>query len=401
MSKQRVLILGAGFGGFYACRALIKEANPDIEITIVNKTNVFTFSPLLPESIAKQAMEQAVANKLDDFIDTSKAKLIVAEVNAIDLDSQTVTTSNGSLNYDYLLLALGSKVVYFGTEGAEENCLSLKSFEDINKIRTAIADNLAAARQASDPAEQEKLRTVAIIGAGPTGVELATKINELNEGRNDDEKVKVTIIEKNDNILPSFDHASSVKATAIVRKQSITVRAQSTITSISKDAVHFADNSSLPASIIVWTAGVGANVPAITPEVPVDRSRRLVVDSQLRLVEHNNVFAIGDIASCQNKEQKVLPTLAQVAQKQSKVVAYNIIASIENKPLQEFTFSPKVMVVTLGKWHAIARTDNRGFTGPLVWLASMCLYMLRLPTFSKKMIMLRQLIVAKSDSAEV
>jgi NADH dehydrogenase len=179
------------------------------------------------------------------------------------------------------------------------------------------------------------------------------------------------------------------------------VRTQSTITNISKDAVHFADNTSLPAGIIVWTAGIGANVPTLTPEVEVDRSRRLVVDSQLRLANYKNVFAIGDIASCQDKEHKVLPTLAQVALRQSKVAANNIVASIENKPLEDFNFTPKVMIVTLGRWHAIARTDGRGITGPIIWAACMGYYMLRLTNFSKKMIMFRQLMVAKSDSVEV
>ncbi len=297
MSRQKVLILGAGFGGFYACRQLIQQADADLEITIVNRNNRFTFVPLLPESIAKKAMESAVTADLKRFIDTSKADLVIAEVNAVDLNAQRVDTSTGSLSYDYLLLALGAKVIYFGTEGAEEHCLILKSFEDILKIRSAITQNLAAACTSADPIEQQKLRTVAIIGAGPSGVELATKINELNEGRSEGDRIYVTIIEKTEKILPSFDIKSSLKAANILRKQSIEIRTEASIGSISEGEVHFVDNTSLKAGIIVWTAGVGANVPAITPEVQIDRSRRLMVDSNLRLIDHKNVFAIGDIAS--------------------------------------------------------------------------------------------------------
>jgi NADH dehydrogenase len=400
MSKQKILILGAGFGGFYACRKLIQQADADLEITLVNRNNLFTFVPLLPESVAKRAMEGAVTADLKEFIDVTKANLVIAEVTAIDLDAQRVDTNSGPLSYDYLLLALGSKVIYFGTEGAEENCLVLKSFEDILKIRSAITKNLEAARTTADPMEQQKLRTVAIIGAGPSGVELATKINELNEGRPANDRIHVTIIEKTEKILPSFDVKSSFKATNILRKQSIEIRTESSISKITEGELHFVDNTSLKAGIIVWTAGVGANVPTLTPEVQVDRSKRLMVDSNLRLIDRENVFAIGDIASCQNQLQQVLPTLAQVAQKQSTVVAKNIIASIKDKPLESFTFTPKIMIVTLGKWRAIARVSNRNYSGPIVWLASMCVYMLRLPTFSKKMLMLRQLILTKSDSAE-
>lgn len=398
MAQHKVLILGAGFGGFYTCQKILKEINLDeAEVTLVNRNDLFTFVPLLPESVAKMAMEPAVTSKIEEFVDTRKVRLITAEVTAVDLKQQTVQTSAGELTYDYLVLALGSKVIYFGTEGAAENCYVLKTFEDITKIRNAITKNFETARNATDEAEKQKWRRVAIIGAGPSGVELATKINELNEHRPKDEQIAVSVIEKTEKILPSFDVKSSQKASNILRKQNIEIRTEASIASIAPNTINFVDGSKLEAGIIVWTAGVGANTPEITPEVQVDRAKRLMVDSKLRLLEFPNVFALGDIASCQNKAQQVLPTLAQVAQKQSKVVSHNILASIKSQTLVDFDFTPKIMVVTLGKWRAIARMSNQTYTGPLVWLASLGVYMLRLPSTQKKMIMLKQLILSRSD----
>jgi NADH dehydrogenase len=398
MAQHKVLILGAGFGGFYTTQKILKEIDlNETEVTLVNRNNLFTYVPLLPESIAKMAMEPAVTSKIEEFVDVTKVRFITAEVTALDLMGQKVQTSAGELSYDYLVIALGSKVIYFGTEGAAENCFVLKTFEDITKIRTAIDTNGETAKQATDPTEKQKWQRVAIIGAGPSGVELASKINELNEHRDKDEQISVSIIEKTEKILPSFDVKSSQKATGILRKQNIEIRTEASIASIGPNVINFVDGSKLEAGVIIWTAGVGANAPEIMPEVQVDRARRLSVDSKLRLLEFPNVFAMGDIASSPNKAQQVLPTLAQVAQKQSTVVAHNILASLKSQALIDFEFTPKIMIVTLGKWRAIAKVSNQTYTGPIVWLMSLCVYMLRLPSTEKKFIMLKQLILSGSD----
>jgi NADH dehydrogenase len=383
VTKNRLLIIGGGFGGVYTYLNLPQAIKfKMLETTIISRSENFTFAPMIIESLNGDIDAKYIEFPLKDIITSKKARIIVTEELSIDLKMQQVRTNDDVLEYDYLVVATGSRANYFNIPGAEAYSHPLKSLEDVAVIARKVSESTSKGQS-----------LISIVGAGPTGVEIAVKINGLAQPIQSGQKylqarITVQLIEASDRILTYLPLGLTKKATEVLQKQGITIRTGASINRVSKNALHLSDGKTIQSDLIIWTAGVSPNIPAIVPTIARTRNGQIKTDSYLRVLGYENVFALGDAASIESTVASV-PASAQAAVASSKIVAKNIVAIMNSQEIQPFNYRSSNTLIPLGRWKGVGQLAGININGPIVWVGWKLIYLWRFPVASRRIDIVR------------
>lgn len=374
-----IMVVGGGFGGLSAVRAL---AGTNARIWLVDKRNHHVFQPLLYQ-VATAALSPAdIGYPIRRIFRHRKdVHVVLDELQAVDLQRNVAIFPEGEANFDYLVLACGATHSYFGRDDWEKYAPGLKSIEDALEIRGRVLLAFEEAEMEADPQMRRARMTFIIIGGGPTGVELAGALRQIatqsipNDFRNIDTKTaRVILIQSPDRLLPGMPEDLSAQALKDLTEMGVEVRLKSRVTDVGDGWVAIGDEK-LPASCIFWAAGVKASPVTASLGVPLDKSGRVLVNSDLSLPGHPQVFAIGDIAAVTDpKTSEPVPGVAQGAIQMGRFVGDLIRDEItgkcspQNRPA--FQYHDKGQMATIGRSRAVAaigRSHYRGFVAWLLW----------------------------------
>lgn len=392
---QHIVVIGGGFGGIYAVRQLAKAE--DVQVTIVDKQNYHLFQPLLYQVATAGLSAGDIASPIRSLVANQKnVNVRMGEVKAIDLTAKKLTVGDGVINYDALVLAAGVSHSYFGHDGWEAYAPGLKTLDDALEIRRRVLSAFEAAEHEDDPAKRDAWLTFIIVGAGPTGVELAGAIAELarftvaRDFRSfDPRSAKVILIEAGPRVLATFEPDLAGRAVKTLEKLNVELRLQTRVTNITAGGVSVGE-AFVPARTVLWAAGVAASPLAKTLGVPLDRAGRVIVQSDLSIAGHPEAYVIGDLASFTEPDGTVLPGLAPVAIQQGKHVARVILDTLKGRPRKPFKYFDKGVMATVGRASGIAQTGKLKLWGFIGWLAWLFIHILYLIGFRNRLLVLIQ-----------
>ena len=370
--RPQVVIVGGGFGGIAAARAMRRG---DADITLVDRQNHHLFQPLLYQ-VATAALSPAeIAWPIRRILRRQQnVRVVMASVRGVDTDTQTVELGDRELHYDYLVLACGSTHAYFGNDDWAAHAPGLKDLHDATAIRRQLLRCFERAELEDDPARRAELLTFAVIGGGPTGVEMAGAISELARHamksefrRITPDMLRVLLIEAGDSLLAGFPQRLRNYAVRALGRLGVEVRLGSPVTAIDAQGIVFGDTR-VDAATTIWAAGVSASPLAHDLPAGRDRHGRIRVDSRLRVGELDNVFAIGDMVVLEDENGKPLPGVAAVAKQQGAFVGKAIAATLAGTPRSKpFRYRDVGMLATIGRRAAIADLGWLRMRGWLAW----------------------------------
>ncbi len=392
--RPKVVIVGAGFGGLTAARRI---ARLPIEVTVVDRRNHHTFQPLLYQVATAGLSPGEIAAPIRSILRARpNVQVLLEEVIDFDLEQKKVIAREQVLDYDFLIIASGATHAYFGHEEWESLAPGLKTIEDALEIRRRVllAFELAE-RQAAEGRTASPLQFV-VIGGGPTGVELAGTLAEIarhalnHEFRNIDPKQsRILLIEGGPRVLPAYSEELSRKAEDQLRRLGVEVRTSHMVTGIEPGAV-WTGNQKISSPVILWAAGVAASPLGRKLHAPLDRAGRVLVQPDLSLPGHTEVFVIGDLAALPDENGKMLPGVAQVAIQQGNWVAETIARDLENQPRRRFHYHDKGSLATIGRAAAVAQFGKFELSGYFAWLAWLFIHILFLIGFRNRMLVMIQ-----------
>jgi len=390
----QVLIIGAGFGGLIAARKL---ATSPVQVTLIDRRNYHTFQPLLYQVATAGLSPGEIAAPIRWILrGQSNVRILMGEVEDVDVSRRVVRLVDANIPYDYLIVAAGASHAYFGHDEWEPFATGLKTIEDALEIRRRVllAFELAE-RQAAESGEQVQLNFV-VVGGGPTGVELAGTLAEIarralvNEFHSiDPERTRILLLEGGPRVLPAYPEDLSRSAEEQLRHLGVEVHTSAMVTGIEPAAV-ITSQTRLPAAVILWAAGVAASPLGKKLGAPVDRAGRVLVNPDLSLPGHPEVFVIGDLASLKDKNGNPLPGLAPVAMQQGKATAENIARELQGNPRQDFHYLDKGSLATIGRAAAVAQFGKVHISGFLAWLSWLFVHIFFLIGFRNRIIVLIQ-----------
>ena len=387
-----VVIVGAGFGGLYAARALKSAA---VEVTIIDRHNYHLFQPLLYQVATAGLSPGDIAYPIRGVVRRQKnTRVFLAEATAIDVGARKVILQDGEVGYDYLILATGASHSYFGHQDWEAHAPGLKSIDDALEIRRRILVAFEKAERESDPARRQELLTFVVVGAGPTGVELAGAIGEIaskvmaRDFRNiNPQEARVILVEAGPRILPAFPEELSTRAEESLRELCVEVRKDSPVTSIQPSAIVIG-NERISAATVLWAAGVIASPLARSLSAPLDKAGRVLVEPDLSIPGHPEVFVIGDLAAFLHQTGRPLPGLAPVAIQQGRHAAKNILRRCQGLPSEPFHYVDRGILATIGRAAAVADFGVAKFSGFLAWVIWLFVHIFWLIGFRNRFIVL-------------
>ncbi len=373
MAEPHVVIVGGGFGGLYAARAL--DRTP-VRVTLLDRQNHHLFQPLLYQVATASLNPSDIGIPLRYVLRGQRnATVLLAEVASIDLATKTLTLSDDeTLGYDYLVLATGATHSYFGNDQWAPHAPGLKSLEDAVELRQRFLLAFEAAEREDDPDRRKALLTFVVIGAGPTGAEMAGSMAEIarrgmamNFRRIDTREARVILVEGVDRVLPSYAPELSAKARAQLESIGVEVRTGSRVTAIDEGHVTLGTET-IATRNVVWAAGVAGSPLARTLGVPLDRVGRVKVDEFLSVAGHPEVFVVGDLAY-REQDGKPLPGVCQGGIQGGRYAARQIVRSVFNEGREPYRYDDKGSMATLGRNAAIAEIYGTKLSGFLAWLA--------------------------------
>ncbi len=386
---KRIVIIGAGFGGLTAAKEL---AEKNFNITVIDKTNHHLFQPLLYQ-VATAALSPAdIAIPIRSIFSKNKnVEVLLGDVKSIEKEKRKVFFNGSEIDFDYLIIATGSRHSYFGRDEWEKFAPGLKTLNDALKIRETILLSLEAAEKEKDSVKRQKYLNFVIIGGGPTGVELAGAISEIvNQSiipdfRNIDASMtKVYMIEALPNILSSYPESLSNKAQEDLKQLQVELILNEKVTDINENGVKVGDRF-IETKNILWAAG-NQTLPLIkTLGTETDRLGRVIVNDNLSIKEDNNIFVIGDAASVKNENGEYLPAIAPVAIQQGKFLAKIISEDLVGKQNKKFVYRDRGTMATIGKAKAVAVIKGFKLSGLIAWLAWSFIHILFLISFRNKL----------------
>lgn len=376
MKKNRVVIVGAGFGGLAVVRALHKAP---VEIVVIDRRNHHLFQPLLYQVAAAILSPAEIAIPIRSLLsDLPNVTVMLGEVDAVDSATQNVQVKIGDhiekIDYDYLVLATGARHAYFGNDQWEAIAPGLKTIEDATAIRNRILLAFERAEMSDDPEEVRRLLTIAIVGGGPTGVEMAGTIAELAHAalskefrRINPKQTRVMLVEGSPRVLSSFPETLSVAAAQSLKKLGVEVLQGARVTDCNATGI-VVGGQLIPAGTIVWAAGVEASPAAAWLGTDADRAGRVKVNPNFSIPEHKNIFVIGDTATQTDANGKIVPGVAQGAIQGGSYVGRQIVAHLAGKPAPEpFRYRNMGNMATIGRHAAVADFGWFKMKGGLAW----------------------------------
>ena len=373
--RPQVVIVGAGFGGLAAAKAL---AHADADVTVIDRHNYHLFQPLLYQVATAGLSPSDIAQPIRGIIGRQRnTRVLLARVTGIDVAAREVACGERRIPYDQLIVATGARHAYFGKDEWERFAPGLKKIEDATAIRRRVLIAFEEAEQAEDEQARRRLLNFVVVGGGPTGVELAGAIAELARralardfARIDPRDARIVLVEGSDRVLTSFPPTLSAKAQAQLESLGVEVRTGRTVTAVDADGAT-AGGERIEAATVIWAAGVAASPAAKWLGAEADRAGRVLVGPDLTLPGHREVFVIGDTASVPGPGGQPLPGVAPVAKQQGRHAARAILARLAGQPGTEpFRYVDYGNLATVGRKAAVAdfgRVRLSGFPAWLLW----------------------------------
>jgi NADH dehydrogenase len=373
--RPHVVILGAGFGGLNAALGLRKA---DVDVTIIDRRNYHLFQPLLYQVATAGLSPAQIATPIRSIVGRQKNTTVLMDrVVDVDLDANEVITSHRRIGFDYLIVATGARHAYFGHDEWERVAPGLKKIDEATDIRRRLLLAFERAEVSEDAEEQRRLLTFAVIGGGPTGVEMAGAIAELAKKsiamdfrRIDPAQARIVLVEAGPRILPSFPESLSEAAERQLVKLGVEVIKGDAVIQCSEHGVALHSGEHIEAATIVWGAGVMASAAAKWLKAESDRAGRVIVGSDLRPPGRNNIFVIGDTASVRDARGRLVPGVAPAAKQMGRHAALAIRAQINGREEPPFAYRDYGNLATIGRKAAVAdfgRFHLTGFPAWLVW----------------------------------
>jgi NADH dehydrogenase len=378
-TRKRVIVVGAGFGGLAAAKAL---GSPDdgspIEVTVVDRLNYHLFQPLLYQVALAGLAATDIAYPIRAALHGRRnVSVLLGEVTGIDVAGRGVRLDDGTtLPYDYLVLAAGVRTSYFGHDDWARFAPGLKDLDDALEVRRRVLIALEGAERAADPAERQRLLTFVVVGGGPTGVELAGAIADLSRDilavdfrRLDRKAVRVVLVEMADRILTPFDPPLSARARTQLEELGVEVRTGVRVESIDARGVTVGGET-VQAGTVLWGAGVRPSPLAAMLGVPLDSAGRVIVGPDCAVPGHPELFVVGDMASFTPEGASApLPGISPVAIQGARAAAQNILGEVQGMPRMPFRYFDKGFMATIGRARAVAQLGRLRMSGLIAWLA--------------------------------
>jgi NADH dehydrogenase len=384
-----VVIIGGGFGGLYAARALRKAR---VRVTVIDRRNHHLFQPLLYQ-VATAALSPAdIAAPIRHVLRKQRnTEVLLAEVVDVETEARAVVLSDGErVGYDFLIVATGAVDQYFGHEEWAQAAPGLKTIEDATGIRRRFLLAFEAAEQEADPEVCQALLTFVVVGGGPTGVEMAGAFAEIarhtfaRDFRHvNPAQARVLLIEGGPRLLAAYPEELSAKAKEKLEKIGVEVRLGSLVTEIEPDAVRIGEEM-IPARNIVWAAGIAASPLGRRLGVPTDKMGRVIVEPDLSVPGRPEVFVVGDLAHYAHGTERPLPGVAPVAMQQARAAARNIQRTLAGEARERFDYQDKGSMATIGRAAAVAQVGSLKMDGLLAWLAWLFIHILYLTGFRNR-----------------
>ena len=390
----RVVIIGAGFGGLEAAKHL---GNKPVRVTVIDRTNYHLFQPLLYQ-VATAALSPAdIAAPIRGILSKyENIDVILAEAQGVDIEARVVHIAEGSIPYDFLIIATGSRHSYFGHAEWEKIAPGLKSLEDAVEIRRRILLAFEFAEKTTDPEARAAAMNFVIIGGGPTGVEMAGAIAEIaretlaKDFRHiDPSTARVILVEGDKRVLSSYPEDLSAKALEQLKELGVEVITGTHAQNLTDQGLEVAGKF-IPCRVKIWAAGNTASFVGKTLGLPVDRVGRVIVQEDLTIPSHPEVQVIGDLANFTSKDGKPLPGVSAVAIQQGRHAAKNILHMVAGARPQRFYYWDKGSMATIGRNRAVADLNFIHFSGFLAWLTWLFVHILYLVGFRNRVAVLFQ-----------
>ncbi len=389
--RPHVVIVGAGFGGLYAARALRRAP---VDVTVIDRRNHHLFQPLLYQVATAALNPSDIAAPIRKILRWQKnTTVLLADATQVDVERKKVGLTDGEMGYDYLILATGVTDSYFGHEDWAPCAPGLKSIEDALEIRRRVLVAYEAAERTEDPERRSTWLQFVIVGAGPTGVELAGALAEISrralarDFRNiDPTQARILLLEGLDRVLPTFPPQLSEKARRQLERLGVEVRVQKKVTGVDEEGVSL-DDERIEAKTVLWAAGVAASPIAQSLGVPLDRAGRVQVMPDLTIPGRSDVFVIGDLAAFEQDGQLV-PGVAPAAIQEARHAAGNITRAVKGKLYVPFRYRDKGMLAVIGRAAAVANLRHLKLSGFIAWLTWVIVHLYLLIGFRNRIIVM-------------
>lgn len=392
MKNNKIVIIGAGFGGIAMAKAF---KNKPVDILLIDQHNYHNFQPLMYQ-VATGGLEPAsIAYPVRRiFRNYKNVSFRMAEVFSVSSEEKTIATSAGAISYDYLIIGTGSQNNFFNFEPVKDKLLTLKSIPDALNLRSFIFQNLEKAMEDNQKEPLDEILNIAIVGGGPAGIELAGALAEMKRyvipkdfPGLDVSKMSINIYEAAPKLLAVMSENASVKSELYLKELGVNVFLNAKVNSYDGMTITLADSTTFTTDTVIWTAGVkGAPINGLSKEVIVG-GNRISVNEYNQVLGLETIFAIGDVASHLSAvNPKGLPMLAPVAQQQGMQLSKNILRHIANKPLEIFKYKDKGTMATVGRKKAVVDLPKWKFQGTFAWLVWMFIHIFSLVGFRNKFV---------------
>jgi NADH:quinone reductase (non-electrogenic) len=392
VTRPRVVIAGAGFGGLTCARALKRSP---VEVLIVDRNNYHLFTPLLYQVASALLDPGEIARPVRALIrPLGNVDFRQAEVIGADLHRRLLQTDRGDIPYDYLVLATGSQSDYFGNASLAKHAFGLKDLDEGLSLRNRILSQFEASRWAKDPEKRRAMLTFAVVGAGPTGVELAGSLSELislvlrKDYRDLDlGEVRILLLEAGNSPLGAFVPVLREAARKSLEKKGVEVLLGAKVEAVDTESIRLADGKVIAARTVIWTAGVRASLLGQALGVELVRQSRVKVDSTLQVPGHPAVFVIGDLAGATDGGV-ALPMLIPVAMQEGKHVAATLAELVRNGGAKAFRYKDPGIMATIGRNSAVAELGSVQLSGFLGWLMWLGVHLVNVISFRSRIVVL-------------
>jgi len=397
MARPRVVIIGGGFGGLTAARAL---ARAPVDLLLIDRRNHHVFQPLLYQVATAALSPGDIASPIRWILrHQANVRVWLASATAVDPQAGIVHLAEGperAVPYDYLVVSAGASHTYFGHDEWSEVAPGLKSLDDALTIRGRVLTAFEEAERETDIAAQRRLLTFVIVGGGPTGVELAGALAEISRHalahdfrEIDPETARVILVEGGPGVLSTYPEPLSTFARRALERLGVAVWTKSQVTGVEPGKVRLGDET-IEAGTILWAAGVAASPLGATLGVPVDRAGRVIVKGDLSIPGYPNVFVVGDLATFEVPGGRTLPGVAQVAIQQARAAAHNIERTLTGEPREPFVYHNLGDMATIGRNSAIGDLGWIRLKGYVAWLTWLFVHIFQLVGFRNRFSVMTQ-----------
>ena len=394
MKKNRVLILGGGFGGLYAALEFENRRDPDFEVTLISQDNFFLFTPMLHEVAASDLDLTHIVNPIRKML--RHVQFFEGDVRSIDIPKRQVVVAHGfdqhthSLEYDHIVFALGCVTNFYNIPNLAETAVTMKSLGDAIGLRNRLIEHLEEADTECAANDREPLLTFVVAGGGFAGVETIGSINDfLKEALRfypnlKPEMVRVVLVHPGEFVLPELGEELGRYASRKLAERGVEIRSNTKIKAVTSKEVELTDGTRINSFTLVWTAGTAPH--PLLEKLPLPKERqRLKVNAAMGAEGYPGIWALGDCAMIPDEHGGYQPPTAQHASREGKVLAHNIVANTRGKDLIPFRFNTLGLLASIGRRTGVARILNINFSGFVAWWLWRTIYLLKLPRAEKKL----------------